>query len=71
MEENLINNEKPAPAVEKVSMKTVKQEKALASAENDEIINNLINSALAMNEEELQKAIAFVQKKIDILKKIK
>ena len=71
MEENLINNEKPAPVVEKVSMKTVRQEKALAGAENDEIINNLINSALAMNEEELQKAIAFVQKKIDILKKIK
>lgn len=71
MEENLINNNEPTPVVEKVSIKTVRQEKASVEAENNEVINNLVNSALSMNEEEIQKAIAFVQKKIDILKKIK
>lgn len=71
MEENLINKNEPTPVVEKVSIKTVRQEKASVEAENNEVINNLVNSALSMNEEEIQKAIAFVQKKIDILKKIK
>ena len=71
MEENLINNNEPAPVVEKVSLKEVKQEKDIAKAEDDEIVNNLINSALALNEQEIQMAIAFLDKKIEILKKIK
>ena len=70
MENNNLNNE-TAPVVEKVSLKTVKQEKAQASIEENEVLNKLVNSALAMTDEERLKAIAFLDKKLQILKKLK
>ena len=70
MENNNLNNE-TAPVVEKVSLKQVKQEKAQASIEENEVLNKLVNSALAMTDEERLKAIAFLDKKLQILKKLK
>jgi hypothetical protein len=70
METNNLNNE-TAPVVEKVSLKTVKQEKAQASIEENEILSKLVSSALAMTDEERLKAIAFLDKKLQILKKLK
>ena len=70
METNNLNNE-TAPVVEKVSLKQVKQEKAQASIEENEILNKLVNSALAMTNEERLKAIAFLDRKLQILKKLK
>lgn len=70
METNNLNNE-TAPVVEKVSLKQVKQEKAQASIEENEVLSKLVNSALAMTDEERLKAIAFLDRKLQILKKLK
>lgn len=67
--ENL--NEQPAPKVEKVSVKQLKQEQSKLDLEENTPINNLIKSMMALKGEDLDKAIAFVEKKIEILKKLK
>lgn len=67
--ENL--NEQPTPIVEKVSVKQLKQEQNKLDLEENTPINNLIKSMMALEGEDLDKAIAFVEKKIEILKKLK
>ena len=67
--ENKINNNSTA-AVEKVSLKQIKQEKESIAASEDKVVTDLINAVLALNEEELDMAIAFVNKKLEKLEKL-
>lgn len=68
---NIPNNNEPSPVVEKVSLKDVKTEKNKQNFETNPILNDLFNSMLALNEEELKQAIAYVQSRLDILNKYK
>ena len=72
MENEIINEEEqqPAPVIEKVSIKDLDQERLNLDLEDDNLVNNLIKSMLALNEEELKKAIEYLDKKIEILKNI-
>lgn len=67
MENELLNNE-PAPVVEKVTIKDVKVEKEKIDFEEDTPANNFVRAAMALNDKELDKAIAFINKKLEILK---
>ena len=67
MENELLNNE-PAPAVEKVTLKDVKEEKEKIDFEEDTPVNNFVKAAMALNDKELDKAIAFINKKLEKLK---
>lgn len=67
MENELINNE-PAPTVEKVSVKDLKDEKSKIELEQDTPVNNFVKAAMALSDEDLDKAIAFVNRKLEILK---
>ena len=73
VENEIINEEEqqPAPVIEKVSIKDLDQERLNLDLEDDNLVNNLIKSMLALNEEELKKAIEYLDKKIEILKNIK
>lgn len=73
VENEIINEEEqqPAPVIEKVSIKDLDQERLNLDLEDDNLVNNLIKSMLALNEEELRKAIDYLDKKIEILKNIK
>lgn len=68
--ENLINSEQPAPVVEKVSLKEIEEEKNQLSPEEKKVVDRLINATLALKGESLDKAIAFVNKKLEILKNL-
>jgi hypothetical protein len=71
VENEIINEEQqPAPVIEKVSIKDLDQERLNLDLEDDNLVNNLIKSMLALNEEELKKAIEYLDKKIEILKNI-
>ncbi len=72
VENEIINEEEqqPAPVIEKVSIKDLDQERLNLDLEDDNLVNNLIKSMLALNEEELKKAIEYLDKKIEILKNI-
>ncbi len=65
--ENLVEIQ-PEPVIEKVTLKEIEEENNKLSPEEQQLSDELANAVLAMNEEELQKAIAFVKKKIEILK---
>lgn len=65
--ENLVN-EQPTPVVEKVTLKDIEEENNKLSPEEQQLADELAASVLAMNEEELQKANAFLKKKLEILK---
>jgi len=67
MENELINNE-PAPTVEKVSIKDLKDEKSKIELEQDTPVNNFVKTAMALSDEDLDKALAFVNKKLKLLK---
>lgn len=67
--ENL--NEQPAATIEKINLKELKHEQDLLNLDEDTPINNLIKSMMNLRGEELDKAIAFVNKKLEILKKLK
>ncbi len=67
MENELLNGE-PAPIVEKVTLKDVRNEKEKIDFEEDTPVNNFIKAAMALNDKELDKAIAFINKKLEILK---
>ena len=71
MENEIINEEQPAPVIEKVSLEDLDQERVMLDLEENNLVNNLIKSMLALNDEELKKAINYLDKKIEILKKIK
>ena len=71
MEENLINNNEPAPVVEKVTLKNVREEKVQSTLEDDAFLNKLVELAIEMSDEERLMAIEFLKRKIEILKKIK
>lgn len=71
MENIELNNEQPAPTIEKISTKEIKNEQVKLDLEEDTPINNLIKSMIALEGEDLDKAIALVEKKLDILKKLK
>lgn len=68
--ENLIE-EQPAPVIEKVSLQEIEKEQHKLSPEEQQLADKLAKSVLNMNEQELKKAIAFVKKKIEILKNMK
>ena len=67
MENELLNDE-PAPVVEKVTIKDVKEEKEKIDFEEDTPANNFVRAAMALNDKELDKAITFINKKLEILK---
>ncbi|MBR3885064.1 MAG: hypothetical protein IKJ33_01165 [Clostridia bacterium] len=71
MENEIINEEQPAPVIEKVSLEDLDQERVMLDLEEDNLVNNLIKSMLALNNEELTKAIDYLDKKIEVLKKLK
>ena len=64
----LNETEQPAPVIEKVSLKNIETERNDIELEADDPINNLIKAALELDEEDLKKAIAFIDKKLGILK---
>ncbi len=70
--ENIMNNQ-PAPVVEKVSLDSINSEKE--SLDNQPVTDNsmtkLLNIMMSMNEKELKKAAAYVEKKIEKLNKLK
>lgn len=66
--ETINEEEQSAPVIEKIKKSDLKQERNKLDLENDSVASELINSMLALNEEELDKAIAFVKNKIEILK---
>lgn len=65
--ENLVEGQ-PEPVIEKVTLKEIEEENNKLSPEDQQLSDELANAVLAMNEEELQKAIAFIKKKLEILK---
>ncbi len=66
--ENELDTMQPAPVVEKVSLKDLKDEKEKIDFEENTPVNNFIKTAMALNDEDLDKAIAFVNKKLEIFK---
>lgn len=64
--ENLV--EEPKPVVEKVTLKDIEEENNKLSPEEQQLADELAASVLAMSKEELQKANAFLKKKLEILK---
>ena len=71
MENEIINEEQPAPVIEKISTDILDQERAMLDLEEDTVVNGLIKSMLALNGEELKKAISYVEKKLETLKNLK
>lgn len=71
MDNNDLTTQEPAPVIEKVSLKELNQEQNALNLEEDTPINNLIKSMMALEGEDLDKAIAFVEKKLEILRKLK
>ena len=69
MQNENLNNENAAPVVEKISKKTLKAEKTQMSIENNALLNNLLNTINALSDEDLDKTLAFVNKKVDLIKK--
>lgn len=67
--ENL--NNQPAPVVEKVAKKVLKTEKNKIDVESNKVVNDFINTVMALSDEDLEKALAFVNKKVELLKKLK
>lgn len=68
--ENLISNQ-DENIVKKVSLKEIEEEKNKLSPEELKLAEDLAKSILALNEEQLKRAIAFVDKKIKLIKKLK
>ena len=68
MENNL--NDNPVSVVEKVSMQQIKQVQSELKSSENKTISNLIEAACALNDEEIDKAIAFLDKKLEMLKKL-
>lgn len=54
--------------VEKISKKELKTEITKKEIEDNTPVINFINAAMALSDKELDKAIAFVNKKLEILK---
>lgn len=71
MQNENLSIEQPAPVVEKVAKQTLKSEKNKIDIENNKVINDFINTVWALSDEDLDKALAFVNKKLELLKKIK
>ena len=68
----VFNEEQPAPVIEKISLNDINKERAnLEPDEADVIIKNLLNSVLSLKKENIKKAIAYLDKKIEILKNLK
>lgn len=71
MQNENLNIGQPAPVVEKVAKQTLKSEQNKIDIENNKVINDFINTVWALSDEDLDKALAFVNKKLELLKKIK
>ena len=71
MQNDNLNIEQPTPVVEKVKKKILNTEKTKLNIENNKVISDFISSVMALSDEDLDKALAFINKKIDLLKKIK
>ena len=69
MENKLTDNS--TAVVERVSKKQIKQTQAEIKLSEDDAVSNLVKVAFEMTDEELDKAIAFLDKKIELLKKLK
>lgn len=71
MENIELDNGQPAPTIEKISTKEIRNEQVKLDLEEDTPINSLIKSIMALEGEDLDKAIALVERKLEILKKLK
>ena len=71
MENEILNEQQPAPSVEKVSVKELKKEQGKLELENNKLVKDFIDSVMALSNEDLDRALAFLNKKLDMLKKIK
>lgn len=72
MDENEnMNNEQPAPVVEKVSLKEIQQEKTKVNLDEDTPFNRLLKAAMALEGDDIKKAQAYLEKKIEKLKNLK
>lgn len=71
MDNNDLTTQEPAPVIEKVSLEEINHEQDVLDLEEDTPINNLIKSMMALEGKDLDRAIAFVEKKLEILKKLK
>ena len=68
--ENLDVNQ-PAPVVEKVAKKTLKREKTKLEVESVKVVKDFVDAVMALSDEDLDKALAFVNKKLETIKKLK
>lgn len=71
MENNIVNGEQPVSSVTKVSKTDLKTEQNKKSLEENTPVSNFVNTAMSLNDKDLDKAIAFINKKLEILKKKK
>ena len=67
MDNEKIENEQQTPVIEKVSLKNIEAERAELEMDEDNPFDELIETSLKLNDEDLDKAIAFIKKKLDIL----
>ena len=70
MDNNDIKNNQ-SPTVEKISIKEIKSEQSKLDLEENTPVNNFIRAAMALSDEELDKAVAFINKKLEKLRNFK
>lgn len=63
-----LENEQQTPVIEKVSLKNIEAERAELEMDEDNPFDRFIETSLKLNDEDLDKAIAFLKKKLEILK---
>lgn len=68
MDNEIINDEQIAPTIEKVSLKEIQNENTQQMLESDDPTARLIKSVLALRGPALEKALNFVEKKLEKLK---
>ena len=71
MENENLNEQQPAPVVEKVAKKELKTEKTKLDVDNNKVVKDFVDSVMALSDEELDMALAFVNKKLEKLKNLK
>lgn len=63
-----LENEQQTPVIEKVSLKNIEAERAELEMDEDNPFDRFIETSLKLNDEDLDKAIAFLKKKLEIIK---
>ena len=71
MENENVNVEQAVSSVEKVSKSDLKTEHNKMNLEENTPVNNFVNAVNSLSDKDLDKALAFINKKLEILKKKK